>query len=96
MQLKHLVQNLPIATVEGPVDREVAGLVSDSRRVTPGMVFVAVPGLHVDGGDYISMAVDRGASAIICERSRLVSPRATRRTIAGKRERVAPSAGSVC
>jgi len=44
MQLKRLVTALTPIRVEGPLDREVAGIAYDSRRVTPGMVFVAVPG----------------------------------------------------
>jgi hypothetical protein len=40
--LKHLIKELPVIGVDGPLDREVAGIVYDSRRVTPGMVFVAI------------------------------------------------------
>ena len=38
MQLKHLVDELSVVKVEGPLDREIAGISYDSRRVTPGMV----------------------------------------------------------
>jgi len=49
MQLKQLVQQLPALSVEGSLEREVAGIAYDSRRVTPGMVFVAIPGQRTDG-----------------------------------------------
>ena len=41
------------------------GLAVDSRKVVAGGVFFAVPGHTVDGADYISIAVEKGAGAII-------------------------------
>ena len=35
--------------LDGSGDIEVTGIAYDSRRVKPGDLFVAVPGLHVDG-----------------------------------------------
>jgi len=94
MQLRQLIENLPDATVEGPVDREVAGITYDSRRVTPGMVFIAIPGQHVDGHEFIGTAVERGASAVICERSRLVPGRVTKIHVDDVREAMACAARS--
>lgn len=42
-------------------------LSADSRRVRPGDVFVAFPGAHVDGRDFIAQAVAKGAAAVIAE-----------------------------
>jgi UDP-N-acetylmuramoyl-L-alanyl-D-glutamate--2,6-diaminopimelate ligase len=89
MPLRQLVQQLPSAIVEGSLDREVMGLTYDSRRVTPGMVFVAIPGQTTDGHEYIGSAIDRGASAVICERTRMVPPRATRIQVPDVREAMA-------
>jgi UDP-N-acetylmuramoyl-L-alanyl-D-glutamate--2,6-diaminopimelate ligase len=94
MQLKQLIKEFPVLGVEGPLDREVTGIVYDSRRVTPGMVFVAIPGVHVDGHDFINTAIDRGASAIICERNGFSSPRATKIKVADVREALARAAAS--
>src|SRR5689334_24507242 len=80
MQLKRLVTALAPIRVEGPLDREVAGIAYDSRRVTPGMVFVAVPGRKADGHDFISTAIDRGAVAVICEKNGFVSQRSEEHT----------------
>ena len=63
---------------EGPLERTVAGVTADSRHLSPGMVFVAMPGERHDGHDFISMAIDRGAAAIICERNGFSSGRATK------------------
>lgn len=37
----------------------------DSRDVQPGDVFIAVPGLHVDGRDFIDAALKSGASCVL-------------------------------
>jgi len=94
MQLRQLVQTLPSATVEGPLDREVVGITYDSRRVTPGMVFIAIPGHNTDGHEFIGSAIDRGAAAVICERTRIVTPRATRIRVPDVREAMACAARS--
>jgi UDP-N-acetylmuramoyl-L-alanyl-D-glutamate--2,6-diaminopimelate ligase len=48
-----------------PSAAEVTGVTSDSRKVTSGMVFVAVAGSKVDGASYAADAAGRGAAAII-------------------------------
>ena len=45
MTLRELLAALPGARVDGAVDAEVRGLVLDSRRVGPGDVFFALPGV---------------------------------------------------
>lgn len=45
----------------------VSGLCVDSRAVTPGDVFLAHPGLRVDGRDFIGQAIAAGAAAVIYE-----------------------------
>ena len=47
---------------------EVTGLAYDSRRVGPGMLFFAVPGIHVDGHDYAAEVIERGAVGVVVER----------------------------
>ena len=44
-----------------------AGLTVDSRHVKPGDVFLAYPGAHVDGRNYIAHAVANGAAGVIAE-----------------------------
>jgi len=46
----------------------IHGIAYDSRRVVPGGVFVAVPGAHADGHDFVEQAVARGAATIVVER----------------------------
>jgi UDP-N-acetylmuramoyl-L-alanyl-D-glutamate--2,6-diaminopimelate ligase len=47
---------------------DVRALAYDSRRVEPGTLFFAVPGIHVDGHDYAAEAERRGALAVVGER----------------------------
>ena len=46
---------------------DCTGIAYDSRRVAPGMVFVAVPGMKADGLQFVSQAVTSGAAAIVAE-----------------------------
>src|SRR5213595_2218984 len=94
MQLKQLVDELSAVKVEGPLDREIAGISYDSRRVTPGMVFVAIPRQKTDGHEFISTAIERGATAVIFEKNGLVSQRATRIKVADSREALAWAAAA--
>jgi UDP-N-acetylmuramoyl-L-alanyl-D-glutamate--2,6-diaminopimelate ligase len=89
MQLKQLLNELHPVSVEGPVEREILGISYDSRRITPGMIFVAIPGHHCDGHDYILNAVDRGATAVICEKNGFLHQRATKIKVADGREALA-------
>ena len=47
---------------------EVIQLAYDSRRVAPGTLFFAVPGVHVDGHDFAPAAVEAGAIGLVVER----------------------------
>ncbi len=54
-----------IVASKGPLDRPISGIVMDSRRVVPGTLFFALPGLRTDGGGYIDEAITRGAVAVV-------------------------------
>jgi UDP-N-acetylmuramoyl-tripeptide--D-alanyl-D-alanine ligase len=47
---------------------EISDLVIDSRKVTPGCLFVALPGERVDGHDYVGTALEAGAAAALVSR----------------------------
>jgi UDP-N-acetylmuramoyl-L-alanyl-D-glutamate--2,6-diaminopimelate ligase len=48
--------------------RDVKGVTADSRAVTDGLVFFALPGTKADGLAFVTQAVERGAAAIVAER----------------------------
>jgi UDP-N-acetylmuramoyl-L-alanyl-D-glutamate--2,6-diaminopimelate ligase len=45
------------------------GVSADSRQIRSGDVFVAVPGVHVDGHNFIPQAVKNGAAYIVCQKA---------------------------
>ena len=55
------------------VDIDIAGVVSDSRRVQPGDLFVAFKGGSFDGHQFIPQAIERGAVVVIGEESGIQS-----------------------
>ena len=67
-KLTDILKNTPVREVCGDTAAAIGGLVYDSRAVKPGDCFFAVPGTQSDGHDYIPMAVEKGAAAIVCER----------------------------
>ena len=62
------------ARIYGGPPETVAAVCYDSRGVTPGCVFVAVPGAQpprsVDGHDFIRPALDGGASVVVVQADR--------------------------
>ena len=46
-------------------DEPITAVVTDSRLVQPGCVFVCFPGQRVDGHDFAAQAYARGASWIV-------------------------------
>jgi UDP-N-acetylmuramoyl-tripeptide--D-alanyl-D-alanine ligase len=50
------------------LEDEVTGIVTDSRQVESGYLFVAVKGERVDGHDFIPAVFAQGAKAVLCER----------------------------
>ena len=51
-----------------PADLPLEGLTQDSRKVRPGWLFFAVPGIREDGARYAGEAVERGAVAVVAQR----------------------------
>jgi UDP-N-acetylmuramoyl-L-alanyl-D-glutamate--2,6-diaminopimelate ligase len=63
--LSDLLHDGEILASRGPLDRPVSGLVMDSRRVVPGSLFFALPGLRTDGAIHVAEALSRGAVAVV-------------------------------
>ena len=57
-----------VAAVKGGLDRPISGLTMDSRRVVPGSLFFALPGLRTDGAAFIDEAINRGAVAVVTQK----------------------------
>ena len=55
----------PQIPLEGIADIEISGITEDSRRVTPGDLFIARSGTKTDGRQYVVDAAGRGAVAVV-------------------------------
>ncbi len=66
-QLNKILKSSHILEVKGNENLQVDNLVFDSRLVTKGSLFFAMPGTLTDGHQYIGMAIEKGALAVVCE-----------------------------
>ncbi len=67
MKLSQLLNCINYKRIIGNADVSVTGICSDSRKLNFGEVFICYSGGHVDSHAYASEAVERGASAIVCQ-----------------------------
>ncbi len=68
MRLGALLPRLPGAHLAGSPATEVSGIVLDSRRAAPGVIFAALPGQRRHGLEFVPEALARGASAVLSDR----------------------------
>lgn len=66
-ELKDILYKVTINAVVGSTHLPVQEIVFDSRKVSQGDVFVAIKGTITDGHQYIDLAIEKGAVAIVCE-----------------------------
>lgn len=67
MRLEEIINGINTIEVLGNINKEISGIHIDSRKVESGHLFVAVKGTQTDGHAYIGKAIEKGASAIVCE-----------------------------
>ena len=68
MKIKDIIVNCNLSELIGDKDIDINKVSFDSRTVEPGTMFFAVKGTQTDGHDYIDKALEKGASAIVCEK----------------------------
>ena len=68
MKIRDIIDSMEVLAVKGSTDTEINGIVFDSRKCTPGSLFIAVNGVEADGHRFIGAALKNGASAVICEK----------------------------
>lgn len=66
MKLETLISCLSPVRITGPLQKEIAAIDFDSRKIVGGSLFVAVKGHSSDGHLYIQDAVRLGAVAVVC------------------------------
>ena len=65
--LSDILYKTRIQEVVGSTNIAVEHITFDSREAKPYSLFVAVRGVQVDGHNYITSAVEKGAIAVVCE-----------------------------
>lgn len=68
MKLETLLEGLEYTIVQGDPDTEVADVVHDSRKVTPGCLFICIKGMNYDSHDHADEIAGAGAGVLITER----------------------------
>ncbi len=66
-ELKDILYKVPLQTVVGSTAVPVQSMSFDSRKVEKDSLFFAVRGTQVDGHQFISQAIEKGAKSIVCE-----------------------------
>ena len=65
MKLADLLQDIEVLEIHADLQTELTAVISDSRKVIPGSLFVAVSGFSSDGNRFIPMAMEKGALVVV-------------------------------
>lgn len=68
MNLQELLKGIDCEIISGESDQEISGVQYDSRKVTPGCIFVCIPGFKTDGHLFAEEAISKGAAAVLVEK----------------------------
>ncbi|MBM3676147.1 MAG: UDP-N-acetylmuramoyl-L-alanyl-D-glutamate--2,6-diaminopimelate ligase [Actinobacteria bacterium] len=92
MHLHELLRDIDVLELAGDEHADVVAIEHDSRRVLPGALFCAIRGETTDGHAHVPEALDRGAVALLVDRS--ITAPATLVRVAEVRRAIGPV--SVC
>lgn len=67
MELSQVLAKVEGLVLRGDIRRDVTSIEYDSRNVKSGSMFVAIKGFKTDGHEYISLAIQNGATTIAIE-----------------------------
>ena len=65
MRLEELLSGLEYTCIRGSVDREVTGVVYDSRKVEEGCLFLCIEGANFDGHSFAAEVAQKGAKVLV-------------------------------
>ena len=66
-KLQDILYKVHLQSVVGTTDLEIKDIQIDSRKLSPGSVFVAIRGALSDGHTFIDNAIAAGATVVVCE-----------------------------
>ncbi len=65
MKLEKLLSGVNVLKGNVSLSMDITEVVYDSRKVTPGCMFIAITGFATDGNKYIPMALEKGAGVVV-------------------------------
>ena len=65
MKLKELLRGIQVLEATADLELNIDSVCYDSRKATPGCLFVAITGFAVDGNRFIPMAMEKGAAVVV-------------------------------
>ena len=65
--LQTIIGDLINPTIIGNIDKNVSGIQFDSRKIEKDNIFIATRGTVSDGHSFIDIAIEKGATVIVCE-----------------------------
>jgi len=68
-KLENLIEKLEYVVLRGSLDKDISAVVYDSRKVTPGCLFICIRGANFDGHDYAAEVAGAGASVLVVDRA---------------------------
>ena len=67
--LREILYKVEINSVVGNTSLSINKIEFDSRLISDGDMYIAIPGVNVDGHSFISQAIQNGANCIVCEKT---------------------------
>lgn len=68
MKLEELVKELTAEEIRGSLDKEISGVIYDSRKDCAGALFICISGTKVDAHTFLPQVIEKGAAAVVVER----------------------------
>ena len=65
MKLSELLKDISVVECTANLETDISAICYDSRKATPGSLFVAISGFASDGNRFIPMAVGKGSVAVV-------------------------------
>ena len=69
MKIKQLLDRMEYSLIQGDLETDITTLVYDSRKVEKGSVFVCISGTVRDAHDFIPDVAEKGAVAVVVEKT---------------------------
>ena len=73
MTIRTLLEGLPYQVQSGSDDTDVTEVIYDSRKVTPGCLFICIAGTARDAHEYIPDVLEKGAAALVIDTQHIAS-----------------------